>query len=113
MWMRLIALAVAAGVVAGAVPNAAVEVRTFQFREPWLEIPVGTRVVWSNQAETEHTVTSGVPDSADGAFAGRLAGKGSTFGHRFDRAGTYRYYCDRHHFMRGEIRVVPRTKGAQ
>ena len=112
MWVKLIALAVVAG-LAGVVRDAAVEVRTFQFREPRLEIPVGTQVVWSNQDEIEHTVTSGVPDSADGAFAGRLAGKGSTLGHRFDRAGTYRYYCDRHHFMRGEIRVVPNTKRAQ
>jgi plastocyanin len=111
MWVRLIALAVAAG-VAGVVRDATVEVRTFQFREPRLEIPVGAQVVWSNQDEIEHTVTSGAPDSADGAFAGRLAGKGSTFGHRFDRAGIYRYYCDRHHFMRGEIRVVSDTKGA-
>lgn len=111
MWVRLIALAVAAG-VGGEVRDTAVEVRTFQFREQRLEIPVGTRVVWSNQDEIEHTITSGVPDSGDGGFAGRLAGKGSTFGHRFDRAGTYRYYCDRHHFMRGEIRVVPDTNGA-
>jgi len=112
MWMRLIALAVAAG-LGGVAQDAAVQVRTSQFREARLEIPVGTQVVWNNQDEIEHTVTSGVPDSADGAFAGRLSGKGSTFGHRFDRAGTYRYYCDRHHFMRGEIRVVPDTKGAQ
>ncbi|MFL5493760.1 MAG: plastocyanin/azurin family copper-binding protein [Gemmatimonadales bacterium] len=41
-----------------------------------------------------------------------MTGKGSSFGHRFDRAGTYRYYCDRHHFMRGEIRVVPDANGA-
>ena len=110
MRVMLIALAVAAGVL-GAVPDAGVEVRTFQFREQRLEIPAGARVVWSNRDEIEHTVTSGVPDSADGAFAGRLAGKGSTYGHRFDRAGIYRYYCDRHHFMRGEIRVLPDTNG--
>jgi plastocyanin len=111
MWMRLIALAAVAG-LGGVVRDAAVQVRTFQFREPRLEIPVGAEVVWSDQDDIEHTVTSGVPDSADGEFAGRLSGKGSAFGHRFDRAGTYRYYCDRHHFMRGEIRVVPDTTGA-
>jgi plastocyanin len=110
MRVMLIALALAAG-APDAVPDAGVEVRTFQFREQRLEIPAGTRIVWSNQDQIEHTVTSGVPDSADGAFAGRLDGKGATFGHRFDRTGTYRYYCDRHHFMRGEIRVLPDTNG--
>jgi plastocyanin len=111
MQARLIALAVLAG-AGGVVRDAPVEVRTFQFREQRLEVPAGTRVVWSNQDEIEHTVTSGVPDSADGAFTGRLADQGSTFSHRFERAGLYRYYCDRHHFMRGEIRVLPDTIGA-
>jgi plastocyanin len=111
----LMALALAAGVRAAvgttAVGTAAVDVRTFQFREAALEIPVGTAVVWSNRDAIEHTVTSGVPDSADGAFAGRLADSGATFSHSFDRAGSYRYFCDRHRFMRGEIRVVPLTHG--
>jgi hypothetical protein len=69
MWLRLIALAVAVG-VAGVVPDTAVEIRTVQDREQQLEIPVGIQVAWSNQEEIKHTVTSGVPDSADGTFAG-------------------------------------------
>jgi plastocyanin len=92
-------------------PPARIEVHTFQFSRPTLEIPVGAEVVWANRDAIEHTVTSGAPDSADGAFAGRLADSGAVFPHRFDRAGTYRYFCERHHFMRGEIRVVPHTHG--
>ena len=92
-------------------PPAAVEVHTFQFSQPSFEIPVGTEVMWSNRDAIEHTVTSGAPDSADGTFAGRLADSGAVFRHRFDRPGTYRYFCERHHFMRGEIRVVPPTHG--
>jgi plastocyanin len=111
MRATLIAAAVLAGAT-GAMPDAGVQVHTFQFREPRLEVPVGTRIVWSNEDEIEHIVTSGAPDSADGAFAGQLAGKGSTYAHRFDRPGTYQYYCERHHFMRGEIRVLPKTTGA-
>ena len=57
----LMALALAAGVRAAvgttAVGTAAVDVRTFQFREAALEIPVGTEVVWSNRDAIEHTVT--------------------------------------------------------
>ena len=94
-----------------AAPSATVEVRTFQFSQPTLEVTVGTEVVWSNRDAIEHTVTSGAPDSADGGFAGRLADSGAVYRHRFDRHGTYRYFCERHHFMRGEIRVVSHTHG--
>ncbi|HKT59999.1 MAG TPA: plastocyanin/azurin family copper-binding protein [Gemmatimonadales bacterium] len=92
-------------------PPAAVEIHTFQFSRPTLEVPVGTVVVWSNRDAVEHTITSGAPDSADGAFAGRLSDSGAVFRHRFDHPGTYHYFCERHHFMRGEIRVVTHTHG--
>jgi plastocyanin len=92
-------------------PPTAVDIRTFQFSQPSVEVPVGAEVIWSNRDAVEHTITSGAPDSADGAFAGRLADSGTVFRHRFDHPGTYRYFCERHHFMRGEIRVVPRTHG--
>jgi plastocyanin len=95
----------------GAGPPAPVEIRTFQFSQTSLEVPVGTEVVWFNRDAVEHTVTSGTPGSADGAFTGRLADSGAVFRHRFDRSGTYRYFCERHHFMHGEIRVVSPTHG--
>jgi len=102
-WLALAALA---GVI-GSPSDAAIEVRTFQFRDQAVETPVGTRVVWTNQDQIEHTVTSGAPDSTDGVFNAKLAGPGASFSFTFTKAGTYRYFCDRHHFMRGEIRVTP------
>ncbi|MGH7527519.1 MAG: plastocyanin/azurin family copper-binding protein [Gemmatimonadales bacterium] len=95
------------------VRDTAVEIRTFRFREPAVEVSAGTRVTWTNQDAIEHTVTSGVPDGADGAFGATLAGEGSTFGFTFDSAGTYPYFCARHQFMRGEIRVLTLTDGAR
>ena len=103
-WLALTALA---GVI-GSPGDAAVEVRTFQFREKAVEIPLETRVVWTNQDQIEHTITSGAPDSTDGVFNAKLAGPGATFGFTFTTAGIYRYFCDRHHFMRGEIRLTPK-----
>jgi manganese oxidase len=100
-----LALAALAGVV-GSPNDAAVEIRTFQYREKAIEVPVGTRVLWTNRDQIEHTITSGAPDSTDAAFNARLAGPGATFSYTFTKAGTYRYFCDRHHFMRGEIRVT-------
>jgi plastocyanin len=102
MWLALGALAG----VTGSPSDAAVEVRTFQYREKAIEVPLGTRVVWTNRDQIEHTITSGAPDSTDGVFDAKLAGPGATFSYTFTKAGTYRYFCDRHHFMRGEIRVM-------
>ena len=102
-----LALAALAGVI-GSPGDTAIEVRTFQYREKAVEVPLGTRVVWTNQDQIEHTITSGAPDSSDGVFNARLAGPGATFSYTFTKAGTYRYFCDRHHFMRGEIRVTPK-----
>ncbi len=89
-----------------ALGDMAVAVQTFQFRPKILEIPVGASVIWTNADEIEHTVTSGAPDSTDARFGGQLAAKGSTFSFTFNRAGSYRYFCNRHQFMRGEIRVT-------
>jgi len=101
-------LAIAAGTGPGVRP-AAVEIRTFQFHDARLDVPVGTTVTWANRDAIAHTITSGAPDSADGAFDGTLADSGATFSHTFDRPGSYPYFCERHHFMRGEIRVLPST----
>jgi plastocyanin len=95
------------------VPDAAVEIRAFQFDRPIVEVPPGTKVVWTNQDQIEHTVTAGAPDSVLVDFGGTLAGKRSTFGVTFARAGTYRYFCARHTFMRGEIRVLTPNDGAR
>ena len=102
-----LALAALAGVL-GSPSEAAVEIRTFQYREKAIEVPVGTRVVWTNRDQIEHIITSGAPDSTDGVFNARLAGPGATFSYTFTKAGTCSYFWDRHHFMRGEIRVTPK-----
>jgi plastocyanin len=94
-------------------PDAAVEIRVFQFERPILEVPVGTRVIWTNRDQIEHTVSAGVPDRILADFGGTLPGKGSSFGVTFDRAGTYHYFCARHSFMRGEIRVLTPNDGAR
>ena len=66
----------------------------------------GTRVVWTNQDEIKHTVTGGTPGQPDGRFSMPLAGKGATASRQFTEPGVYRYFCERHQNMRGEIRVT-------
>jgi plastocyanin len=100
-----------AGLVLGAAfarPDAQVTIKTFAFGPKTLDVPVGTSVVWTNADDIEHTVTSGTPESQDSAFDQPLGTRGDSATVRFDSVGTWSYFCKRHSFMRGEIRVTPK-----
>ena len=90
---------------AAAQAGAVVTVQLFQFQPSPLTVPAGTVVTWTNQDDTEHTVTSGTPGARDGRFDSPLRGKGATFTFTAQQPGTYAYFCSRHDSMRGEIRV--------
>ena len=92
-------------------PEVTLAIHLFQFQPRSVEVAAGTRVTWTNGDEIEHTVTSGDGEAADGRFAGIVVGKGSSFTQQFDQPGVYGYFCDRHHFMRGEIRVLSGKAG--
>jgi plastocyanin len=84
-----------------------VSIHTFQFAPDTLRVKVGTRVVWTNADEIEHTITSGAPDTRDGPFNGVVPRSGATYSALVTTAGTYRYFCDRHRFMNGTVIVTP------
>ena len=96
-----------APVSANAAPEAAVAIRTFQFAPDTIRVKVGTRIVWTNADEIEHTITSGTPDSKDGRFNGVVHKRGASYSAVLEKAGTYRYFCDRHRFMNGTVIVNP------
>lgn len=80
-------------------------IRVFQFQPGALHIRAGARVIWTNQDEITHTVTSGVPGSPDGRFDLSLDGKGTSGSATFSTPGAYPYFCARHPSMRGEVVV--------
>jgi plastocyanin len=90
-----------------AVPPAAADanvvIKLFQFQPGQLQVKLGTTVTWVNEDEILHTVT--LDDKAGSSFDAPLDGKGKSFSFTFTQAGVYRYYCDRHEHMRGEIEV--------
>ena len=95
---------------------AAVTVRLFQFQPPALTVTAGTRVVWRNEDDILHTVTSLAGVAPGSGFHRVLDGKGSSIDLTFTEPGAYAYACERHPHMRGEVRVEPpeptaRTKG--
>jgi plastocyanin len=69
-------------------------------------VSAGTTVTWTNHDTTLHTVTSGSAESGPTAeFDSSYLNAGKTFQHKFDKAGTFDYYCTLHPFMKGEVVV--------
>jgi plastocyanin len=99
-----LALTVSA-LVASAEPTPAVDIQLFQFQPAAIAITAGTAITWTNRDDIEHTVTSGDPEQRTGRFDLRLPVRGATTAVDFREPGVYRYFCDRHPSMRGEIRV--------
>ena len=73
-----------------------------------LQIRPGTTVVWKNDDNITHTVTSGkgMNDTSKGKiFDSGPIGIGKTFSHKFDLVGTYYYFCSLHPTMVGTVTV--------
>jgi len=84
--------------------KAAVTIRNFRFDPQELTITPGTTVVWTDIGG-RHAV-----ESDDGWFKSDTLTAGATFEHRFDKAGTFAYFCTFHgskggHDMAGRITV--------
>lgn len=97
-------IALMAGAASAAEPAAAtvqVNILGYKFDPPVLTVPVGTTVVWTNQDDVPHTVTS-----SDKTFKSSGAlDKGDTYSYTFTAAGTYNYYCTVHPFMTAKVIV--------
>lgn len=70
-------------------------------------IDVGGEVTWHNEDTAAHTVTSGdiKGEGPDGIFDSQLLPAGKTFSHKFEEAGTFKYFCMVHPWMKGIVTV--------
>lgn len=66
-----------------------------------LTIKVGDTVIWTNQDNVNHTVTS---DSGSELNSQRLV-NGQTYSHTFVAAGVYTYHCSIHPSMKAKVTV--------
>jgi plastocyanin len=73
------------------------------FDPAMLTVKVGTQVVWTNDTNVPHTVTSdtGVFDTPPDYLLPH-----QTFKVIFTKPGTYTYYCNFHLYMKGAIIVI-------
>ena len=77
-----------------------VSIVNFSFQSARLVVSAGTRVIWTNNDGTAHTVTSdkGIWSSSD-------LNPGTQFARVFAKVGTFPYHCSIHPFMHGTIVV--------
>ncbi|MCS6902922.1 MAG: cupredoxin family copper-binding protein, partial [Candidatus Bipolaricaulota bacterium] len=78
---------------------------TASFNPATVNITPGTTVTWVNEDSIAHTVTS-----RDGLFDSPTLSRGQRFSYKFDRAGTYGYFCKLHPAMVGQVVVAGQTQ---
>ena len=64
-----------------------------------ITVPSGTTVVWTNEGELPHSVTS-----HDGSFASGMLNPGESYEATFYEPGTYTYQCS--DAMQGSVTVI-------
>jgi plastocyanin len=76
---------------------------SFAFSPGSLTVHLGDNVTWTNNAGTDHTVTS---DNSTDPFSSGTIHAGGTYTHQFNLIGTFSYHCSIHTYMTGKITVI-------
>ena len=79
---------------------ARIVVKDFMFKPVSLSVKVGTTVVWTNEDDEPHTVRSETRLFASGALD-----TNESYSFRFDKPGTYVFFCSIHPRMTGTVVV--------
>ena len=77
-----------------------------------ITVPAGTMVVWTDNGNNPHTVTSGTVGAPSGLFDSGTLSAGNKFSFTFTKAGTFQYFCRFHGNigMVGSVTVTCSTK---
>lgn len=79
-----------------------IRISDYAYQPDRITVPVGTTVVWANEDEEQHDVTSeGGPNVLDSPDLGQ----GGRFSFTFNQPGEYKYYCVPHDYMHGVVVV--------
>jgi plastocyanin len=73
-----------------------------------VKVQPGTTVVWKNVDSAAHTVTSGkgaTDKDAGKLFDSKILGPKKEFSFKFDKKGTFDYFCQLHPTMVGKVAV--------
>jgi plastocyanin len=79
---------------------ATVKIDNFSFSPATLEIKAGTTVTWTNADDIPHTVVSD-----DKMFKSKALDTDDKFSFKFDKPGSYPYFCSLHPKMTAKVIV--------
>jgi len=100
-----LALALTAGASPAQLPSVAtVHIRDFKFDPTPVTVHAGDRVTFVNDDDEAHTVTA-----SDKSFDSEGLDGAGMWQHVFAKAGTYRYFCELHPYMKAIVVVLPAT----
>jgi plastocyanin len=71
----------------------------YLFSPAKITVKVGTRVTWKNGTDAAHTVTG----KGSWTSYNKPLASGKTVSYTFKKAGTYKYYCAIHPYMKGTV----------
>ena len=77
-----------------------VSIENMSFNSPVIKVKKGSTVTWKNNCQFNHDVVAN-----DGSFKSELLKPGDTFSQKFDKAGTFNYYCSVHPSMKAQVIV--------
>jgi plastocyanin len=77
-----------------------VKIDNFVFGPQTITVPVGATVTWTNKDDIPHTTVS-----TDGVFKSKVMDTDEKFSFKFNKAGTYSYFCSVHPKMTGKVVV--------
>jgi len=79
-----------------------VQIKGFAYTPAIVNVKVGTTVHWVNQDNAPHTVTGN-----DESWGSDKLRKNDEYSQKFDKAGTFEYFCKYHLSMTGSVIVTP------
>ena len=82
--------------------SSSVSIADMAFSPAAITVKKGTKVTWTNNDSTAHTVTA---DSGSGPASGNLT-NGQSYSFTYDTVGTFSYHCSIHPDMTGTVTVT-------
>ncbi len=108
IWLTALTVALL-GSLAGAQATHQVKIDGVAFEPPILQVKPGDSVTWTNNYKQPHMVSTfrKVKGASvqDGVLDSPMMKTGESFSYRFDKAGTFEYFCPIHVFMIGKVIV--------
>ena len=77
-----------------------VKIAGFAYGPAKTKIKAGETVMWENEDGVGHTITA-----ADGTFESGMLNRNNRIEVKFDKPGTFAYYCKPHPYMRGTVTI--------